>query len=78
MNIIRYQETGGAIAYAAQQPDGKAFKIEGDIFRQPQVTKTEAKVGKLLAPLAPPAIFCIGLNYRRHAEEESEEHGSRL
>lgn len=69
MNIIRYQETGGAIAYAAQQPDGKAFKIEGDIFRQPQVTKIEAKVGKLLAPLAPPAIFCIGLNYRRHAEE---------
>ena len=69
MNIIRYQETGGAIGYAAQQPDGKALKIEGDIFRQPQVTKTEAKVGKLLAPLAPPAIFCIGLNYRRHAEE---------
>jgi len=26
-------------------------------------------VEKLLAPIAPVAFFCIGLNYRRHAEE---------
>jgi len=26
-------------------------------------------VQKLLAPVAPVALFCIGLNYRRHAEE---------
>lgn len=26
-------------------------------------------MGKVLAPLSPPAILCIGLNYRRHAQE---------
>ena len=27
------------------------------------------RVDTLLAPVAPPNIFCIGLNYRAHAEE---------
>ena len=69
MRIIRYQDPQGAVRYAAQQPDGSARQIVGDIFGAYEVTKEPARVEKLLAPVAPVAFFCIGLNYRRHAEE---------
>ena len=55
--------------YAAQQPDGSSRQIVGDIFGAYEVTGEPARVEKLLAPVAPVAFFCIGLNYRRHAEE---------
>ena len=69
MKIIRYQDPRGAINYAAQQLDGSALQIAGDIFGAHEVTREPAKVKKLLAPVAPVAFFCIGLNYRHHAEE---------
>lgn len=69
MKIIRYQDPQGAVHYASQQPDGSAMEIEGDIFGNYQVTTRPAQVAKLLAPLQPAAILCIGLNYRKHAEE---------
>ena len=33
------------------------------------VTRRVVSGARLLAPVAPPAVLCIGLNYRRHAEE---------
>ena len=69
MKIIRYQDANGAIGYAAQQPDGRALKLRGEILGPTKLTKTEADVRQVLAPLVPAVIFCIGLNYRRHAEE---------
>ena len=69
MRIIRYQDPQGAVRCAAQQPDGSSRQIVGDIFGAYEVTKEPARVEKLLAPVAPVAFFCIGLNYRRHAEE---------
>ena len=69
MQIIRYQDPQGATRYAAQQPDGSARQIVGDIFGAYEVTNEPARVEKLLAPVAPVAFFCIGLNYKRHAEE---------
>jgi len=69
MKIIRYQDKQGVVGYAAQQPDGQAFKITGDIYASPRVTSEPAGVAQLLAPIAPTGIICIGLNYRRHAEE---------
>ncbi len=69
MRIIRYQDPQGAVRYAAQQPDGSARQIAGDLFGAHEVTSEIAQVRKLLAPVAPAAFFCIGLNYRRHAEE---------
>lgn len=41
------------------------------IFGDFSVTDELVTPGKLLAPLAPTAIFCIGLNYRKHAEESN-------
>ena len=69
MKIIRYQDSQGSIHYASQQPDGSTLQIAGDVFGAYEVTKEPARVKKLLAPIAPVAFFCIGLNYRRHAEE---------
>ncbi len=69
MKIIRYQDKQGAIQYGAQQSDGSALRIVGDIFGAYEVTRENADMKKLLAPIAPVAFFCVGLNYRRHAEE---------
>jgi 2-keto-4-pentenoate hydratase/2-oxohepta-3-ene-1,7-dioic acid hydratase in catechol pathway len=69
MKIIRYQDPQGIIHHAAQQEDGTARRVEGDIYKTYRVTGEAAQVSKLLAPVAPAQFFCIGLNYRRHAEE---------
>jgi 2-keto-4-pentenoate hydratase/2-oxohepta-3-ene-1,7-dioic acid hydratase in catechol pathway len=69
MKIIRYQDKFGNIGHAARQPDGQALKLEGDIFASPRITSQPADVAKLLAPIQPASIICIGLNYRKHAEE---------
>ena len=69
MNIIRYENGNGGSAYAADKGDGVFRVVEGDLFNGFRVTKTKANVGRILAPIVPPTIWCIGLNYRRHAEE---------
>ena len=69
MKIIRYSDPQGNIAHAAQQADGSALLIEGDIYGQHRVTDRKADISKLLAPVQPFAIICIGLNYKFHAEE---------
>ncbi len=71
MRIIRYQDTSGSIQHAALQSDGTARRVEGDIFGDFRVTDEIVTPHKLLAPLAPTAILCIGLNYRKHAEESN-------
>ena len=69
MQIIRYQDSSGKIGYAAQQHDGVARAIDGDIFGSHAVTDLTVDVAKILAPVVPPTILCIGLNYRLHAKE---------
>jgi len=69
MKIIRYQDRKGIIGYAAQQSDGTALKLAGDIYQSPRLTTEKADVTKLLAPVQPGSIICIGLNYRKHAQE---------
>jgi 2-keto-4-pentenoate hydratase/2-oxohepta-3-ene-1,7-dioic acid hydratase in catechol pathway len=70
MRIIRYLDPVGAAHYASAAPDGgPALRIQGDIFGKFEVTSEPADVRKLLAPIAPVAILCIGLNYRQHAIE---------
>ena len=69
MKIIRYQNAQNETHYAALQPDGSARAITGDIFGKFEVTAQTVKPLKLLSPVAPVNLLCIGLNYRRHAEE---------
>jgi 2-keto-4-pentenoate hydratase/2-oxohepta-3-ene-1,7-dioic acid hydratase in catechol pathway len=69
MKIIRYVDDAGQIKYGAQQASGAAVEIDGDIFGEYQASSRAAKVAKLLAPLVPTNVLCIGLNYRKHAAE---------
>lgn len=69
MKIIRYSDASGQIHHAAQQADGSALVIDGDLFGSYSVSDRKADVAKLLAPVDPRAILCIGLNYKFHAEE---------
>jgi 2-keto-4-pentenoate hydratase/2-oxohepta-3-ene-1,7-dioic acid hydratase in catechol pathway len=69
MRIIRYLAQEGDVRFAAEQPGGRCFDISGDIFRTFEVTGRESKMVKILAPIEPRVILCIGLNYRKHAEE---------
>jgi 2-keto-4-pentenoate hydratase/2-oxohepta-3-ene-1,7-dioic acid hydratase in catechol pathway len=69
MRIIRYLAQEGDIRFAAEKSGGRLFDIRGDIFRDFEVTERESNMVKLLAPIDPPVILCIGLNYRKHAAE---------
>ncbi len=69
MKIIRYLDPDHRVGYAALQEDGTAVQISGDIWGEFSVTTKPASVAKLLAPLAPSNILCVGLNYRQHAAE---------
>jgi 2-keto-4-pentenoate hydratase/2-oxohepta-3-ene-1,7-dioic acid hydratase in catechol pathway len=69
MRIIRYQDRQGHTHVGARQSDGTAHRIDGDIFGEYRVTTERADLRKLLAPVVPISILCIGLNYRRHAAE---------
>ena len=69
MRIIRYLDPSGQVHHGAEQPDGSARRLAGDLFGAHTVTAEPARIAKLLAPVAPAQILCIGLNYRRHAAE---------
>ncbi|HEV3238163.1 MAG TPA: fumarylacetoacetate hydrolase family protein [Gemmataceae bacterium] len=69
MKIVRYLDSSGKPKYGRDVGDGTITRIDGDIYGDYHDSKTKADVKKLLAPFAPTNILCIGLNYRKHAEE---------
>ena len=72
MKIVRYQTTNGQFAYGQQHSDGHTTRLAGDIFCELTDTSEPADVAKLLAPIEPRDIICIGLNYRKHAAEGNQ------
>lgn len=72
MRIVRYLDKDGNVHHGAQQEDGSACEIAGDIFGEHTVTDRTAAIEKLLSPTGPADIFGIGRNYRLHAEEAGE------
>ncbi len=68
MKIIRYKDSNQKIQYGSLKGDS-VTRLDGDIYGDLVDTGEEADVDKLLSPVAPIDILCIGLNYRRHAEE---------
>lgn len=69
MKIIRYENSYGRIQYGIQQEDGSFRRAEGDAFSSLQSTGDPADVRRLLAPVVPTMIWCIGQNYRLHSNE---------
>lgn len=69
MKLIRHIDGSGAKAYARLHDNGSYTKIEGCPFGEYKDSGESVAPGKILAPVEPRDILCIGLNYRRHAEE---------
>ena len=69
MTIVRFTNPSGAVRLGNQHANGTTTLLEGDLFGSLKDTGTPATITRLLAPLKPAAVMCIGLNYRKHAEE---------
>lgn len=69
MKLVRFLDEAGNTEYGSLQADGSALLMEGELLGSHRITDHKVPVAKVLAPLEPKAIFCIGLNYRKHAEE---------
>jgi 2-keto-4-pentenoate hydratase/2-oxohepta-3-ene-1,7-dioic acid hydratase in catechol pathway len=69
MKIVRFA-LGDAIRFGILE-DGKVYPCAGDPFvgLKPEERPLAAESIKLLSPIEPPNVICIGLNYKRHVEE---------
>jgi 2-keto-4-pentenoate hydratase/2-oxohepta-3-ene-1,7-dioic acid hydratase in catechol pathway len=68
MRIVRFL-TNGEVSLG-QTTDGRsARRIKGELFGEWRVTEETLQIDKLLAPIVPTDILCIGINYREHAAE---------
>jgi 2-keto-4-pentenoate hydratase/2-oxohepta-3-ene-1,7-dioic acid hydratase in catechol pathway len=72
MRIIRFL-SGGETHLGQTSDDKTALRIDGDLLGAFRVTDQRLTVEKLLAPLVPTDILCIGLNYREHAAESGSQ-----
>ncbi|HEV7302249.1 MAG TPA: fumarylacetoacetate hydrolase family protein [Tepidisphaeraceae bacterium] len=70
MKIVRFIHAG-ATHFGRQIDDSTAEIIEGDLFNSLHLTGRTVRIEKFLAPIVPTDILCIGLNYRKHAEESN-------
>ena len=73
MRIIRFEDETGQVRLGEETGDGQASILTGDLMGDLEPTGETVKVSKLLAPLIPTNILCIGLNYREHAKESGAE-----
>lgn len=71
MRIIRFEDATGAVCLGSVSGGDftRAERLTGDLFAGLTPTGETVPVERLLAPLAPVNILCIGLNYRKHADE---------
>ncbi len=71
MKIIRFLSEDDRVVTGVSEttmPD-RARVIEGDIFTDIAVTDKWENIKRILPPLIPVNILCLGLNYREHADE---------
>jgi 2-keto-4-pentenoate hydratase/2-oxohepta-3-ene-1,7-dioic acid hydratase in catechol pathway len=69
VKIVRFLDASGDEQLGEWVEPSSARLIEGDLYGDFEVTGRQAKIAKLLAPVVPRSLLCIGLNYRKHAEE---------
>ncbi|WP_295880293.1 fumarylacetoacetate hydrolase family protein [uncultured Thiohalocapsa sp.] len=69
MHLIRFETPDGRTLYGEPVGTDRARVLEGDPFGTLTPTGEHTDVARLLPPVQPVNIFCIGLNYRAHAQE---------
>jgi len=73
MKIVRFLDTSNRVVRGREHPDGTITRLDGEIFKELKDSGQKIQVKKLLTPVTPTAILCIGLNYRQHAAETGSE-----
>ena len=69
VNIIRFLDTEGIEHHGLWTGPGRARPLRGNVLLTQELMDDEILVSRVLAPLVPPAVLCVGLNYCKHAEE---------
>jgi 2-keto-4-pentenoate hydratase/2-oxohepta-3-ene-1,7-dioic acid hydratase in catechol pathway len=72
VKIVRFQNPQGEIQFGNQRHDCTVTLLSGHPLTKLVDTHRPAEVIKLLAPIEPRDIICIGLNYRKHAVEGNQ------
>jgi 2-keto-4-pentenoate hydratase/2-oxohepta-3-ene-1,7-dioic acid hydratase in catechol pathway len=69
MKIVRFQ-SGQRTGYGVREGD-TVKEITGSIYGDFRISSTTHRIGevRLLAPVEPTKILCVGLNFRNHIEE---------
>jgi len=70
MLIVRFMDHAGHVGWGKLIDGGRALPMQGDLFGEYEFADRPVQVAKRLAPVDPPNVFGIGLNYRSHAEEQ--------
>jgi len=70
MRIVRFRDRTGAVRYGMLEGD-LIVLAEGDLLQGLKPSRISMGLGdvKLLAPVEPPNLLCIGQNYKEHIEE---------
>src|SRR5688572_10384290 len=71
MRIARFLSNDGVQTGELLGDGATARVLKGDFENGFEPTRFTAKIDKLLAPLVPTDILCIGINYREHAAESN-------
>lgn len=69
MRIARFLDGQSRVCLGEPVENGSARRIIGDLYGDLRLTEERVPIARLLPPVDPPNIFCIGRNYRAHAEE---------
>lgn len=73
MKLIRFEHNSKV--YYGEVHDKFIYKISGDIFGDYKLTDDKVLLDdvKILSPVHPSKIVCVGLNYKKHQAEMNEE-----
>lgn len=69
MRVIRFIDGDGLEHYGRELDGGEAELLHGDPFTGFKPTADRTAIKRLLPPIEPTAILCIGKNYADHAAE---------
>lgn len=70
VKFARFEDGSSTVHYGIQQSDGSLTYAEGDPFVGTlKDTGKKADAKRILSPVEPPVVVCIGLNYKGHADE---------
>jgi 2-keto-4-pentenoate hydratase/2-oxohepta-3-ene-1,7-dioic acid hydratase in catechol pathway len=70
MKIYRLRDLRHQIRTATSEDGQNFYAMTGNInYRDYRITNERIDVLSLLTPVEPKTIYCIGINYRKHAEE---------